>query len=326
MTVRQAVLLVGGRATRMWPIAAEVPKGLLPLAGKPFLEYQIARLADLGVEEVLLTVGTHLLDEWEAFAAEPVAGVHLRLIVEERPLDTAGGVRSALDTLDERFFVLNGDVILEADLSPLLVDRGAEATLALVEVEDTSAYGVVVVGSDGRVARFLEKMPTSEAPARTVNAGVYLLSRGSLQGYPDGPLSFERTVFPGLAERGVLAAVTLEARWLDIGTPALYLDAHGELLGAGSGWSWVDPSAIVAPDAVVEEAVVLGGARVGSGAVVRRGVIGWDAVVGEGATVTGDSMIGSRAVVGAGCEIAGGARLAPDAVLGDGAIRFSPPE
>jgi mannose-1-phosphate guanylyltransferase len=326
VTVRQAVLLVGGRATRMWPITAEIPKGLLPLAGKPFIEYQIARLADLGVEEVFLTVGTHLLDEWEAFASEPVDGVQLRLIVEDEPLDTAGGVRSALDRLDERFFVLNGDVILEADLSPLMADTGAEATLALVEVEDTSAYGVVVVGENGRVERFLEKMPTVDAPARTVNAGVYVMSRAALAAYPPGPLSFERDVFPDLAGRGVLGAVTLDARWLDIGTPTLYLDAHAEMLGGGGTWVWIDPSATVSSGAVVEDAVVLGGARIGSGAVVSRGVIGWDAVVDEGATVTGDSMIGPRAVVGAGCELTGGARLAPDAVLGAAAIRFRPPE
>ncbi|MEX2323267.1 MAG: NDP-sugar synthase [Acidimicrobiia bacterium] len=326
MTVRQAVVLVGGRATRMWPITAEIPKGLLPLAGLPFIEYQIARLAELGVDEVFLTVGTHLLEEWEAFASQPVGGVELRLIVEDRPLDTAGGVRSALDGFDDRFFVLNGDVILEADLRPLVADAGAEATLALVEVDDTSAYGVVVVGGEGRVERFLEKMPTADAPARTVNAGVYVMSRGALEDYPPGPLSFERTVFPDLAGRGALAAVTLDGRWLDIGTPTLYLDAHGGMLGDGGAWSWIDPSATVAPEAVVEEAVVLGGARISSGAVVRRGVIGWDAVVGEGATVTGDSMIGARAVVGARCELTGGARLAPDAVLGEAAIRFQPPE
>ena len=327
MTVRQAVLLVGGRATRMWPITAEVPKGLLPLAGLPFIEYQITRLAELGVDEVLLTVGTHLLDEWEAFASRPVGGVDLRLIVEDLPLDTAGGVRSVLDELDDRFFVLNGDVILEADLRPLVTDVNAEATLALVEVDDTSAYGVVVVGGDGRVERFLEKMPTADAPARTVNAGVYVLSRGALEDYPPGPLSFERTVFPDLAGRSALAAVTLDGRWLDIGTPTLYLDAHGGMLGGdGGAWSWIDPSATVAPEAMIEDAVVLGGARIGPGAVVRRGVIGWDAVVGDEATITGDSMIGARAVVGARCELAGGVRLAPDAVLGEAAIRFQPPE
>jgi mannose-1-phosphate guanylyltransferase len=326
VTVRQAVLLVGGRATRMWPITAEIPKGLLPLVGRPFIEYQIARLAEIGVDEVLLTVGTHLREEWEAFASQPVGGVKLRLIVEDRPLDTAGGVRSALDVLDERFFVLNGDVILEADLRPLLADAGAEATLALVEVDDTSAYGVVVVDGDGRVEQFLEKMPTDDAPARTVNAGVYVMSRAALEGYPPGSLSFEQTVFPYLAARGALAGVTLDARWLDIGTPTLYLDAHAEILGGGSAWSWIDPSATVSSDAVIEEAVVLGGARIASGAVVRRGVIGWDAEVGEGATVTGDSMIGPRAVVGSHCELTGGARVAPDAVLGEAAIRFQPPE
>jgi NDP-sugar pyrophosphorylase family protein len=217
----------------MWPLTADVPKGVLPLAGVPFVEYQLRQLAAVGITEVFLAVGRELLEVWERFAATSPQGVAVRLTVEEEPLDTAGPVRAVLDMLDDRFLVLNGDVVVEADLAALVGGSG-EATLGLIEVEDTSLYGVVVTGADGVVERFIEKPPTAEAPARTVNAGMYALDRVVLAGYPEGRLSFERVVFPELAAAGALRAVVLAGRWIDIGTPSLYLAAHALVYAGGS--------------------------------------------------------------------------------------------
>ena len=156
----------------MWPITAEVPKGLLPVAGIPFVDYQLRQLAGVGVEEAFLAVGRHLLPAWEEFAARHSPEISVRLAVEDEPLDTAGPVRSLVDQLDDPFFVLNGDVVVETDLAALTSAAPAHAlaTIGLVEVADTSAYGVVVVGSDGMVERFVEKPEPDEAPAATVNA------------------------------------------------------------------------------------------------------------------------------------------------------------
>lgn len=346
MTLRQAMLLVGGRGTRMWPLTADVPKGLIPIAGLPFLDMQLRQLSEIGIEDFLLAVGTHQLEDWEEFAAERDG---VRLVVEEEPLDTAGPVRQAFDLLDERFMVVNGDVVIEADLARYVlgVPDEAEAALALVEVEDTSAYGVVVIDDDGMVTAFVEKPDPADAPARTVNAGMYVMSRSAIEPYPEGPLSFERVVFPDLAGRGVLGGVVIDGRWMDIGTPDLYLDTTGAVLhGAtrlhqpagphliegevdgtvGGDWSWIGGGARIAPGAIVEDAVILPGAVVESRATVRRAIVGWDAVIGEGAFVTGDSIVGVAARVGADCEIDFGARIAPGAELGPGAVTFSPPD
>lgn len=328
MTVRQAVLLVGGRATRMWPITAEIPKALLPVAGRPFINLQLDALRAVGVQQVFLTVGHAFLDEWETFASDAPEGLAIELIVEDEPLDTAGGVRSALDRLDDRFLVLNGDVVLDGDLSLLVGPQpdGVVGTLALVEVDDTSPYGVVVVDADARVERFLEKETAVGVADRTVNAGAYLLSAEALAGYQPGPLSFERTVFPDLAARRELSAVTIDARWLDIGTPTLYLDAHAAVLGAKDSWQWVAPDAVVEDGATVDQAVILPGARIEADAVVRRAVVGWDARIGRATVVDGESMIGARAVIGAGCEVSRGARVGADVLIGDGALIFNPPQ
>lgn len=336
---------MGGRGTRMWPLTAEIPKGLLPLGGLPFVEYQIRQLAAIGVDEVVLAVGRQAAGAWEAYAATSPEGVAIRLVIEDEPLDTAGPVRAVLDTLDQRFFVLNGDVVLEADLATVSGGSGSLGNLGLVEVDDTSAYGVVVVDGNGLVQRFVEKPSRESAPARTVSAGVYVLSSEALAGYAPGKLSFERVVFPNLVARGGLGGVVLAGRWMDIGTPSLYLDTHEVVMtggsrihrppaahvtpagtSAGGKWAWVAADASIAPGAIVEESVVLAGAIVAEGAVVRRAVIGPRARIGSGAVVTGDSLVGPAAVIGERCELDRGIRVAPGTNLPAGAIAFRPPQ
>jgi len=330
----------------MAPLTKTIPKGLIPVAGVPFLELQLRQLSRIGVDDFLLAVGTHQLEAWEEFASQRDG---VRLVVEEEPLDTAGPVRQALELLDDQFMVLNGDVIIEADLGGYLdrVPDRAVATLALVEVEDTSAYGVVVLDSDGMVEAFVEKPKPEDAPARTVNAGMYVMQRSAIEPYPVGRLSFERVVFPDLAAAGTLGGAVIEGRWMDIGTPQLYLDATGAVLQGATAlhspagphlvegecqgetigsWSWIAPEARVDAGASVEESVVLSGAVVESGAVVRNAVIGWDAIVGEGAVVTGATMVGRGARIGAGSELDHGIRIAPGAELGPGDVTFSPPK
>lgn len=334
--IRQAVLLVGGRGTRMWPLTASMPKGLLPVAGIPFIELQFRLLAEVGVEEVILAVGTDHEADWQAYAAS-VASPTVIVSVERERLDTAGPVTAVLDHLDDRFLVLNGDVVLEGQLAEF-VERAPDmpAVLALVRVEDTSAYGVVVTKADGTVERFIEKPPAGTAPTDTVNAGMYLMRREAIEPYPAGRLSFERVVFPELVEAGRLGGVAIEGEWLDIGTNQLYLDTHDAVAAGRSRlvrfeddsdpWVWVDPTADVADSAVVAETLVLAGATVSPGATVRRAVIGPGARVETGAIVTGATLVGEGAVVGSGCELDHGMRVAPGATLTAGSITFSPPE
>ena len=324
----------------MWPLSAEVPKGLLPLVGIPFVDHQVARLAAAGVTEVILAVDTDHLTAWEEYAAG-VSDLSVRLSVEHERLDTGGPVRALLEDLDDLFFVLNGDVVVDTDLAALAAAApgDAAATLALIEVEDTSAYGVVVTDDRGLVERFVEKPDPSEAPARTVNAGVYVMRPHAISGYDVGALSFERTVFPDLVASGGLAGVVVEGAWIDIGTPPLYLDTHHQLLverstphvappavDASGEWAWIAADASIAPGARVADSVVLGGAVVEEGAVVERAIIGWGARVGAGAVVTGDTLVGARAQIGVGCELTHGMRIGPDAVLGERAVTFRPPD
>jgi mannose-1-phosphate guanylyltransferase len=335
--IRQAVLLVGGRGTRVWPLTESMPKGLLPVAGVPFIELQFRLLAEVGVEEVILAVGLDHETEWQEYAAS-VSHPRLVVSVEQTRLDTAGPVAAVRDRLDDRFLVLNGDVVLEGQLAEFVAGApDLPAVLSLVRVEDTSAYGVVVTNDDGVVERFIEKPPAGTAPTDTVNAGMYLMKRAVLERYPVGRLSFEHVVFPDLVETGELGGFVIAGEWLDIGTGELYLATHDAVAAGRSRlvqfpdpkpepWVYVEAGAVIESGAIVEEAIVLDGAAIAGGATVRRAVIGRGAVVEEGSVVTGASLVGERATIGAGCELTAGARIAPGARLEPGSITFTPPD
>jgi len=342
------VLLVGGQGTRLLPLTASTPKALVPLAGEPFVELQLANLVDVGVTDAWLTIGTEHLDVWQSYIAGRQGSPRLHLALEDSPLDTAGGVRAILGELDDRFLILNGDVVFDVPLGPFLAAAPAGGVvLGLARVADPSAYGVVVTSASGLVERFVEKPPLGTAPANTVSAGIYLAERRALERFEPGSLSFERRVFPDLAADNDLWGITIEGEWLDIGTAALYLDAHERLLTGRAGstppdsphlvmpdaqidgeqlgsWSMVGAGAVIEAGAVIQEAVILDGAVVRSGARVTEAIVGWDSHVGEGAVISGQTMIGRAARIGPGCELTDGARVPDGTVLEPGAITTGP--
>ena len=344
--VDTALVLAGGRGTRLLPLTARTPKPMLPFCGAPLLAGMVRRLVPHGVRRVILAVGADAAP-FAPLAAEVAAdGVHVEVATEPEPLDTAGGARLALRGVEGPVLVLNGDVLTDLDVGALLArHRGtaADVTLALTRVEDTSAFGVCLL--DGvRVTGFVEKPPPGTLPGHdTVNAGTYVLGPGVLDGFPEGPLSFERTVFPGLLAAGrSIVGYVADGVWSDLGTPERLLEGQRTVLGGGVVWPplsdvaagadgvRVAAGAAVAADAVLRGPVLVGdGARVAAGAIVGPdAVLAPGVVVGAGARVE-DAAVGprsrigagavvARALLGAGVDVAPGAVVADLAVLGDG--------
>ncbi len=310
-TVETALVLAGGRGTRLLPLTARTPKPMLPFCGASLVAGMVRRLVPHGVRHVILAVGSEAAP-FAPLAAEVAGdGVRVEVVTEPVPLDTAGGARLALRGVDRPVLVLNGDVLTDLDVGALLArhaDEGADATLALTRVEDTSAFGVCLL--DGtRITGFVEKPAPGTLPGHdTVNAGTYVLGPGLLDGFPDGPLSFERTVFPGLLAAGRrIAGFVDDGVWSDLGTPERLLDGQQVVLDGGVPWP---PLADVVADA--------SGVRVAAGAVVEAGaVLRGPVLVGAGARIAAGAVVGPHVAIAPGVEVGAGATL-EDAAVGPG--------
>jgi mannose-1-phosphate guanylyltransferase len=309
----KAVILVGGFGTRLRPLTLTTPKNLLPVGHVPMVERVIGHLATHGVTEAVLSLGYKPDTFLEAYPDGTCAGVELHYAVEDEPLDTAGAIRFAAGEagIDERFVVVNGDVLTDLDVTRLIRFHdasGAEATIALHTVEDPSRYGVVVTDVAGQVEAFIEKPPADEAPSNAINAGTYVLEPSVLGRIPVGrKVSVERETFPALVADSSLYALDGNAYWLDAGTPETYLQANLDLL-LPDGAS-VHPEAFVADSAHVERSVVGAGASIGEDATLT------EAVVLEGATIEAGARV-HRSIVGAGATVRAGAELLDLTVIG----------
>jgi mannose-1-phosphate guanylyltransferase len=265
----------------------------------------------------------------------------LRYVEEPQPLGTGGALKYAESLLDDRFFMLNGDVLTDIDLTAQLAlheSTGARATLALTPVEDPSNYGLVRTTDDGRVTEFVEKPAVDQIDTRNISAGAYVLERSVLDLLePDQPASIERDVFPQLVGNGLYGCVS-DNYWLDIGTPARYLQATWDILEGAVGTAFaeragdaylvveqsVDNQGRIIPSALVESGCVIAeGARVGGRAVLETGVmIGANTTV-ERAVVMRGAEIGENCTL-RGCIVGGGVRIGDNthveglSVLGEG--------
>ena len=329
-------MLAGGEGTRLRPLTHTTPKPVMPLAGRPFLTFMLDWARSHGVDEVILSCG-FMSDAVKLVLGDIYDGMRLRYVVEDEPLGTAGPVRLAYDEgiLEDRVFVLNGDVLTDFDLTDELdrhVETGARATLALYAVEDTSSYGVVPTAEDGAVEAFIEK-GGADAPTDRINAGAYVIGREVIERIPAGrPVSFELEVFPSLVGDG-LYGYEAAGYWIDIGTPGRYLEATWDLL-AGRVDSTLPPrdetgslvyeNCLVAGAHVGPQSVLGRHCSVGTDARVERSVlhervhVGADAVVME-AVLAERVRVGERARVGPGAMVGAGAVVEPDAVVGEGA-------
>jgi mannose-1-phosphate guanylyltransferase len=332
----RAVVLVGGFGTRLRPLTNDTPKQMLPVAGRPMIERVLAHLAGHGIDEVVLSLGYRPDAFTEAYPDATCAGVRLVYAVEPEPLDTAGAIAFAARHagLDERFLVVNGDILTDLDLAALveLHERsGAEGTIALTKVDDPSQFGVVPTDEHGRVEAFVEKPAPGEAPTDLINAGFYVLEPGVLDRIPAGVrVNVERQTFPAMVAEGTLFARPDGAYWLDVGTPERFLQASLDLLDGRrvERLHQPAPSGDVAID--LTDPVVLGsGVRVAAGARVARAVLGDGVEVGAGAlveasvllpgAVVGVGAVVRRAVLGAGAVVGPRACVEALSVLGDGA-------
>jgi dTDP-glucose pyrophosphorylase len=228
--IRQAVILVGGKGTRLGAITRAMPKPMLPIAGdRPFLDYLLEMIERHGYRDIVLLAG-YLGEALEAaYSGRRFGQAIVRVIREPVPLGTAGALTAARGVLDPRFLMMNGDAFFDINLRALeqASGVGATATLALRTVPDAARYGRVVE-EDGRVLAFMEKDVSRPGPG-VINGGIYVLKREILDLVRDLPCSLEQHVFPALIERGEVAGREFTGYFLDIGLPETLEQGHLEL-------------------------------------------------------------------------------------------------
>jgi mannose-1-phosphate guanylyltransferase len=343
----QALILVGGEGTRLRPLTSRVPKPVVPLVDQPFISYMLEWLLRHGVHDVILSCG-FMADAVRSVLGDGSGlGVSLRYLEEPRPLGTGGALKFAEDLLEDRFFMLNGDVLTDMDLTAQLRQHertGAQVTLALMAVEDPSAYGLVSRNADLSVRSFIEKPGPDQIVTDLISAGAYIIDREVLaEMAPAGTnSSIERDVFPRLVGRG-LFGYEASGYWLDIGTPQRYLQGTFDILEGIVRTEIGDRLAhenvlvgdgvevrgrIIAPSLVAAGGLVCEGATVGGRAVLGRGVtVGAGAHV-ESSVLLDDVSIGERTVVsssilGAGVQVGERCHIERGVVLGDG-VKIGP--
>ncbi|MHB0929546.1 MAG: mannose-1-phosphate guanylyltransferase [Candidatus Nanopelagicales bacterium] len=354
----EAILLVGGQGTRLRPLTIETPKPMLPVAGKPCTEHQIARLREAGVTRVILGTSYRAEVFEEYFGDGSRFGVELVCVTERVPLGTGGAIRNVLDALQsgphDPVLILNGDVLSGHDMAGQVAhhrQQQADVTLHLINVDDPRPFGLVPTDAENRVTAFLEKPQTpEEIVTHQINAGCYVFSRHVIDAIPTGrPVSVERETFPALlARQAPVLGWVEDAYWLDLGNPLAFargsrdlvtgiapspaVTAVGQSLILGSasvdpsarvdGGSCLGDGAFVDEDALVRGSVVMEGAHIAEGAIVIDSIIGRDAFIGPGTSCV-EGVVANRAHIGANNEFAPGVRIFPDAVIGDTAVRFS---
>jgi NDP-sugar pyrophosphorylase family protein len=297
----KAILLAGGKGTRLRPLTIHTPKPIVPIFDRAFLHYQLDLLKQVPeIDEVILSLNYQPRRIEEIFGDGGESGLGIKYVVEPAPLGTAGAIRYAGESLRESVVVFNGDVLTQVDLRSVIAlhrERKAKATIVLTPVDNPTAYGLVETDASGNILRFLEKPNPDEITCDTINAGIYILEPDTFDRIPkDTAWSIERSFFPSLIERQeTFIGYIYCGYWIDIGTPEKYFQVHrdimdGRFVHSGLPFSSAGSNghkALISPRARLDEGVKIDG----------------PCFIDEGAVIKAGARIGPYAVVGRQCHI-----------------------
>jgi mannose-1-phosphate guanylyltransferase len=332
----QALILVGGFATRLRPFTNDRPKALIPILNKPMVMHLIDKVRGL-VDEVILAVnyGKEQLDEY--FSAHD-CGVKVTLHPEAEPLGTGGAIKNAGELIHDTFLVFNGDIITSLDIPEFIAfhrKNGGLGSLALWELEDPTRFGIIAIDENQRITRFLEKPTPEEIFSHLINAGTYCLEREILDMIPSGrKVSIEKEIFPNVLAKK-LYGLEFSGYWFDAGTPEIYLKVHKELLDMqlkSAGKVMPGEGTEISPSAQLDPRVVLGkNCRIGNNTALGPYTILGDSVsIGPGCKISesvidtgtniGSNISGKNLILGRNNTIADNLKLPVGLITGDGYV------
>jgi NDP-sugar pyrophosphorylase family protein len=335
----QALILAGGKGTRMRPLTVYTPKPIVPFLNRPFLLFQIEILRRAGIKDITLSL-SYQPDKIEHLLSDGAEhGVNLRYVTEPSPMGTGGAYKYAAEAIRETTIVFNGDILTDLGVSKVIEfhrQKQAEATIVLTPVENPSAYGLVETDEESKVLRFSEKPKQEELvnlKTKNINAGIYILEPSVLDLIPkDENYSFEYNVFPDLLknEKSFYAYVLTGNYWRDIGTPNSYLNAHHDFFnGKIKGFkverdnqsdiataAIVDKHSIIGADCIIKPGAKVINSVIGSGVHIEEKAVIENSVIWSHTRVSGSAQI-RNAVVGRSCHIGRNVSVGEGTILGD---------
>jgi mannose-1-phosphate guanylyltransferase len=328
--VKQAVILVGGKGTRLLPLTETKPKPILPVLEKPCLAYLIESLAEAGIEEIILACGykSKLLEA--AIGNGSDLGVSIEYSYEDEPLGTAGAVKLIESRLDDVFVVANGDVFADINVRGELekhAESDAKITISLTSVKNPCEFGIVRLDENDKITEFKEKPKPEEVFSNLINAGVYVMNREVMQHVPENMFfDMSKDLFPIVMSEGkYLQGYVMEGTWRDVGRPSDLLGAnlvmaskrYSDMMWGGKRLEGSDvrnpfyigkDSEMIGTKAAAT--VILGHCSITDSKLTNTLVM--NNCVIDGATL-------SNCILGEGCRVMKGATLS-NCVLGDGTV------
>lgn len=346
----KAVILVGGEGTRLRPLTCNIPKPMVPVVNRPFLEHTLSYLKRHNINEVILAMGYLPHRIKEHFRDGKDYDIKLTYEVEDSPMGTGGAVRRLAHLLDDTFVVMNGDVYTDLNITEMVAmhrEKKSVCSIAMVPVDDPTKYGVIETSPSNKIRKFTEKPGWDSVTSNNINAGTYVMEPRVLEQIPSGTFHmFEHGLFPKLLLNGEpLYGFHLKGYWIDMGTTESYLKINGDMLkgqasmtlpGKSKEGVWGDETArihrtakiqgpvvigagcTIGPQARITGPVVLGaGCNIGEDSVLEDCVIWQHASVGNHCTLN-HCVVGNNAKVGKNVWLKSGSVVADDAVIGDG--------
>ena len=344
----KGIIIAGGLGTRLRPLTYPRPKPLVPVANRPFLEYQVALLRAHGVEDIVFATN-YMADKIEAhFGDGSRFGVRMRYALEDKPLGTGGAIRNAADQFPgESVCVFNGDIMTDFDLGAILRfhrDKKAMATITLAEVPSPNPFGVLLLDANGRVDDWVE--PSEEKKKALaldhgavgdgtdlINAGFYVFAPEFIARIAPGvPSSVERDIFPPLlAEKGPVYGIAPGGFWMDVGraeqlvvatqavvSGAVQTDLPGVLVGEGTilansarrnELTVIGRNCRIGENARLDNCILMDNITVGNGVRLTNVIVDENATIEDAVTVEGPGANGPVAVIAAGSVLKSGSRL-----------------
>ena len=283
--MNEIYLLVGGEATRLQPLSSGVPKALLTIRGERIIDRIIKQFSNLDNFNLNLICSIKHEELWIDYKTNHNNNVNL--LFEKSKLDTAGYIVENLDSMPDKFYCMNGDLILNVDL-PNFINASSLCSNSLIgsfEVEDPTRFGVLEVGQDDKVVQFVEK-PKDKSYGNKISLGLYHLYRKDILEIRKNleiPCSFERQVFPMMSKAGLLSTYTVNGDMLDVGTLESYISAH---IVKGED-NWISPNNVeISKSAIIKNSVILDNCIIEDNVTITNSIISSNSIISNGTIIS----------------------------------------